>query len=248
VNLKRTLWGMASAVIAVVLIGGTIFTVFRLWPAEEEDFIDSPPTPIPTQEAGLGLGEALARIDPDALYAGLLQLYADLHPTPTPTPAPPPAPVVGASSATSSTGVVSIRIRPDEPAVRVVGLGIDSSGAMETPSGVWEAAWYNFSSRPGQGGNAVFSGHVDALFTGDPGPAAFYSLKDLDEGDIIEVTMANGTVYKYAVSSKWSVDPNNADVGSIVGRTPNEVITLITCGGDSGTAYYLRHIVRAKRI
>ena len=109
-------------------------------------------------------------------------------------------------------------------------------------------AWYDFTSRPGVGSNAVFSGHVDALYTGTPGEAVFYNLKDLEQGDSIEVRLADGTVYEYRVTVRYSVDPTTADVGSIVGPTQREIITLITCGGNLGTEYDQRLIVLAERV
>ena len=130
----------------------------------------------------------------------------------------------------------------------IVVLGIDSNGAMETPSGPWEAAWYDFTARPGSGGNAVFSGHVDALYTGDPGPAVFFHLKDLEQGNRIEVRLTDGSVYRYAVASTWAVHEDTSDLAPIVGRTNSEVITLITCGGDVGTQYNQRLVLRAERV
>lgn len=129
--------------------------------------------------------------------------------------------------------------------------GIDANGVMETPEGPWESAWYDFTHKPGSSdgkGNAVFSGHVDALYTGQDAPAVFFNLKDLVPGDRITVEMSDGTTYKYAVASSWSVDYKTADVSSIIGGTTDEVITLITCGGGSGTNYNQRLIVRAERI
>jgi LPXTG-site transpeptidase (sortase) family protein len=152
--------------------------------------------------------------------------------------APPPSDAPTASFAIPRFGVDA----------SVVVLGVDENGAMETPEGPWEVAWYDFTARPGFGSNAVFSGHVDARYTGSPGPAVFWNLKDLEQGDRIEVRLADGTVHEYAVISRWSVDADTADVGSIVGPTEKEVVTLITCGGDAGTAYQQRLIVRAERV
>lgn len=160
-------------------------------------------------------------------------------PEPEPTVAPPPA---------SKAPLAHLSIPRFEVDVPVIVLGIDSSGAMETPEGPWEVAWYDFTARPGAGSNAVFSGHVDTLYTGSPGPAAFWNLKDLDEGDLIEVKLDDGTVYRYAVVSRWSVDGDTTEVGPIIGGTEKDVITLITCGGNLGTTYDQRLIVRAERV
>ena len=75
---------------------------------------------------------------------------------------------------------------------RIVTLGIDGNGVMQSTSNAYDIAWYDFSARPGAGGNAVFSGHVDYH---DVGPAVFWNLRDLQPGDVIEVHLDDGTVY-----------------------------------------------------
>lgn len=165
-------------------------------------------------------------------------------PTPTPSPTATPPPVSGASSGPVDRLIIR-RFGTDIPVT--VG-GVDSTGAMETPSGVWEAAWYDFSALPGSGGNAVFAGHVDALYTGRPGPAAFWHLRDLEPGDVIEVRLGDGSVHEYAVTDSWSVDGQTTDLRPIIGATDTDVITLITCGGSGGNQYDQRLVVRAQRI
>ena len=99
-----------------------------------------------------------------------------------------------------------------------------------------------------QGGNAVFSGHVDYY---NYGPAVFWHLKDLERGDVIEVSLADGTTYRYAVISRQQVAAATADVREIVGNSAEEIITLITCGGTFNSnlgEYDQRVIVRAARI
>lgn len=167
-----------------------------------------------------------------------LTYYQTAEPDPTVVPTTPP----------SAAPLAHISIPRFDVEVPVIVLGIDADGAMETPEGPWEVAWYDFTARPGAGSNAVFSGHVDALYTGSPGPAAFWNLKDLEQGDLIEVKLADGTVYRYAVVSRWSVDGDTSEVGPIIGRTEKDVITLITCGGNLGTTYDQRLIVRAERV
>ena len=49
----------------------------------------------------------------------------------------------------------------------IVTMGIDENGVMQSPHNAYDVAWYDFSARPGFGGNAVFSGHVDYHDVGD---------------------------------------------------------------------------------
>ena len=167
-----------------------------------------------------------------------------LTPAPTPTVELPPP---------SEAPIDVIAIPRFGVEASIITLGVDAQGVMETPDGPVNVAWYDFSARPGfapgvAGGNAVFSGHVDYY---NYGPAVFWNLRNLELDDEIEVRLADGTVYRYGVISRNQYDANTAPIGEIVGDTPNEVITLITCGGSfDATAgeYDDRVIVRAQRI
>ncbi len=170
------------------------------------------------------------------------QLVRRYLPTPTASPRPP--------SAASIQSLAIPRFDVDGP---IVVLGVDSNGVMETPDGPTSVAWYDFSARPGfpvevDGGNAVFSGHVDYY---NYGPAVFWHLKDLERDDVIEVRLTDGTVYEYGVISREQVNAVTARLAEIVGNTPEQSITLITCGGTfdpSVGEYDQRVIVRAARI
>ncbi|MCI0890805.1 MAG: class F sortase [Chloroflexi bacterium] len=161
---------------------------------------------------------------------------------PTPTAAPPPP---------SDAPIASLSIPRFAVDAAIVVLGVDNAGVMETPDGPLNVAWYDFSARPGLtpdagSGNAVFSGHVDYF---DYGPAVFWHLKDLERDDVIEVRLTDGTIYRYGVSERRTVDARTAPIGEIVGSTLEEVITLITCGGIFREGEYdQRVIVRATRI
>src|SRR3990172_13017502 len=142
-------------------------------------------------------------------------------PQPTPTVLPSGAPIAR---------IVIPAIEVDAP---VAVKGVDASGVMETPDGPWDVAWYDFSARPGFGSNAVFSGHVDYV---EVGPAVFWRLIELVEGDFVEVRLQDGTVYQYQVFAMETVDAATADVGKITGATEEEVLTLVTCTGDFNPA------------
>jgi LPXTG-site transpeptidase (sortase) family protein len=161
---------------------------------------------------------------------------ATAKPTITPAPSPVTAPPVR---------LLIPAIGVDAP-VTVKGLRPDA--VMDVPDGPEDVAWYNFTARPGMAGNAVLSGHLDYH---NYGAAVFWRLKELSEGDMVEVRLADGSVLRYRVSLKLSYDARMAPVSEIVGPTSKEVVTLITCGGtfDSGSRNYSnRLVVRAERI
>lgn len=148
----------------------------------------------------------------------------------------------------SDAPIARLVIPAAEIDANVVVRGVDAARVMQTPDNAYDTAWYDFSAMPGYGGNAVFSGHVDYVRVGK---AVFWNLKDLEPGDEIDVRLTDGTVYKYAVTSKQQYDAATAPVDQIVGPTPNEVVTLITCSGTFNSAshqYDKRLVVRAERI
>ena len=131
---------------------------------------------------------------------------------------------------------------------------VDSDGEMPSPTGPLEVIWYDFSAipglggRPGAGGNTVFAGHLD--YHGY-GPAVFWDLSDVRQGDEITVRLRDGSEYRYAARSNRVVDPAAASFNEIVATTPEESLTVITCAGDFDPAtnnYDMRRVVWAVRV
>ena len=119
---------------------------------------------------------------------------------------------------------------------------------MENPLGPEDVAWYDFTARPGEGGNAVLSGHVDYR---DYGPAVFAKLKDLGTGDVVEVYGVDGSPFFYAVTALASYAAETAPAADILADTGRDMLTLITCDGTfrgPGQGYSQRLIVRAERL
>ena len=166
--------------------------------------------------------------------------------------APTSLPPAGAAPADSSRNDVQRwivrlevpRIGVDAP---VTALGLDPSGAMPSPAGPAEVAWYDFSGKPGRAGNIVMAGHVDYV---NYGPAVFWRLSELEAGDEIRLSLDDGETLVYRVQEIGYYEAAAAPVAEIVGPTATESVTLITCGGnfDRGTSEYdQRLVVRAVR-
>jgi sortase A len=91
------------------------------------------------------------------------------------------------------------------------------------------------TARPGSGGNVGLAGHRDGFFR---------ALKDIREGDAIELALPRGTE-QYLVVRTWLVMPEDV---SVLDPTGEPSITLVTCY----PFYYVgsapqRFIVRAVR-
>jgi LPXTG-site transpeptidase (sortase) family protein len=131
--------------------------------------------------------------------------------------------------------------------------GVASDGVMGNPLGAYDVVWYDFSGipglggYPGSGGNAVIAGHVDYRGVG---PAVFYQLRNVVEGDLIEYRRSDGEVVQYVV--EWISDiPPTENFAGIVTSAAGDVLTLVTCNGEFDTVareYSHRRVVRAVRI
>lgn len=104
---------------------------------------------------------------------------------------------------------------------------------------------------PGQVGPAVVVGHVDGSPATANGPhqeGVFFRLHELDKGDIIKVTLVDGTVLTFVVYKTASVPKDQFPVPSAYGNTASPELRVITCGGpwkDSDTGYANNILVSA---
>lgn len=102
------------------------------------------------------------------------------------------------------------------PAIDVDAPVVEGDGWEELKMG---AGHHIGSANPGERGNMVISGHNDVY------GEIFRDLQDLMIGD--EVTVYAGDVpYRYVAVAKRVVEPTEV---SVLGPTPNAIVTLITC-------------------
>jgi len=123
---------------------------------------------------------------------------------------------------------------------RVEALGVDSSGAMDTPHNIWNVGWYRAGPSPGEPGDAVIDGHV-----GLPGsPLVFSGLARLAIGADVIAVLGNGTRSRFTVSSKqnWPTSSHPPGLFSVDGQPR---LSLITCTGsyDRGSQTYADRLV-----
>ncbi len=125
--------------------------------------------------------------------------------------------------------------------------GVDANThLMVAPRGPWVVAWYGYSAVPGQGGNAVFAGHVDYVNVGE---AVFWNLRDLQPGDRIAVQLADGRTLDYRVQFNRVYGASSGPWTTLFSPSAgNDVITLYTCDGTFHDGEYSsRRVVRAVR-
>ncbi|GAE93907.1 secreted protein [Gracilibacillus boraciitolerans JCM 21714] len=130
----------------------------------------------------------------------------------------------------SNKGIVptSISIPSINVQANVITVGKLANGKMESPEGIEEVGWYKFAAKPGEKGSAVMAGHVDSKV----GPAVFYDLKELKEGDLIHVTNENGgEKLTFQVYKSKSYPKDEAPLNEVFGYSAAETLKLITCTG-----------------
>lgn len=118
----------------------------------------------------------------------------------------------------------------------IVDLGFAGDGSIEVPRDPSAPGWFAPGPSPGQLGPAVIAGHVDST----NGPAVFYELGNLNLGDRVRVTRADGSVATFSVD-RVSVFPKaDFPTHQVYGNTTDRAeLRLITCGGtfDDDTGY-----------
>jgi LPXTG-site transpeptidase (sortase) family protein len=138
---------------------------------------------------------------------------------------------------------VKIRIPRIGVNAPVMKLGRDADGTVQVPPLAAHnlAGWYRYGPSPGQPGPAVILGHVDST----TGISVFYDLKNLHAGDTVDVTLADGTVARFAVDGLQKVAKDAFPTASVYGKSGDPSLRLITCGGpfDQATGHYTDNII-----
>lgn len=122
-------------------------------------------------------------------------------------------------------------------------VGVYDDGSVEIPEDIARVGWYRFGAGPGQGGGStVIVGHRDGR---DEGPGAFYSISALEPGDLIELTLADGSARSYEVVSREAIDRELLPSDDVFDEDGPERLTLISCIGyfDRENGGYQQNVV-----
>lgn len=126
---------------------------------------------------------------------------------------------------------------------RVTQVGLDSSGAIGTPSNTNDTSWYTGSAKPGRTGATLIDGHVLSMnYHG-----VFHDLKNLLPGDNIQIVRGDGTILNYSVVTIRYYSDTNVDMAAALSPiTPGKSgLNLITCAGkeNPGTITFNQRLV-----
>jgi LPXTG-site transpeptidase (sortase) family protein len=158
----------------------------------------------------------------------------------TPDVTLPTAPVPTQRTSTSAPSEVDRGLPPSEPTeLRIpkigaksslIPLGLNPDETVQVPpvEQPMQAGWYKHARTPGEAGPAVLLGHVD----GDKQPGIFFRLKELSEGDEVEVSRKDGTTARFRVRKTEQIAKDSFPTEAVYGETTEAELRLITCGGS----------------
>ncbi len=160
-------------------------------------------------------------------------------PAPARTVEPAKHPVAALAAARSVP--VFLRIPAIGVAVSLSTLGLNPDGTVQVPTDFQQPGWYRLGPSPGQIGSAVILGHVDSY----QGPAVFFQVRSLRAGDPVEVSLADGVVARFVVTTVAMYSKAQFPAQQVYASHGYCALQLVTCGGqfDGATGHYLSNIV-----
>ena len=113
---------------------------------------------------------------------------------------------------------------------RVMSVGVNSRGSIDTPSNLNDTAWYDGSAKPGQEGQVFIDGHTS--FNRHLN-AAFNNLPKLKANDQVVIEKGNGEKVGYRVVATKTVETSKVDMGEALNPPAGakKGLTLMTCTG-----------------
>jgi LPXTG-site transpeptidase (sortase) family protein len=113
---------------------------------------------------------------------------------------------------------------------RVLSVGVNSKGRIDTSSNVNDTAWYDGSAKPGQEGQVFINGHTASAPTYK---AAFDDLPKLQVGDQIIIERGDGKQISYRVVSNETIKADQVNMKKVLnvpdGATKG--LTIMSCTG-----------------
>ncbi len=122
------------------------------------------------------------------------------------------------------TGLVIPAIGLDKGLVNLDVVG----GALQVPQRWQDVGWWQTGPRPGEAGASVLVGHVDS----PSGPAVFYEVSSLREGDMIEVERADSTTATFEVVESVLYSREDFPSERVYREGGPPLLRLITCAGS----------------
>ena len=132
---------------------------------------------------------------------------------------------------------------------RVLPMGVNTDGSMQSPINIFDAGWYSSSSKPGEVGAVV----VDAHASGRLREGLFAYIDKMTVGDTIVIEKGDGNKLNYRVIYTEEVPLDQVDMKKLLlpYGSSTRGLNLITCSGSyvkESATYDHRTIVYAEQV
>lgn len=139
---------------------------------------------------------------------------------------------------------VGVAVPSIDVAIPVEPVGVQDDGQMEIPPQAEIGGWYRYGASPADDeGTAVIAAHVDSIASAGLGP--FARLQDVQVGDPVEVTLADGSTRSFTVTDIRRSPKPAVQWEDVFVRGGGQRLVLITCGGtfDRGAQSYSDNVI-----
>ncbi|MDO9231136.1 MAG: class F sortase [bacterium] len=130
-------------------------------------------------------------------------------------------------------GLAGLPVRLKIPAIEVDAVveqaGLTPAGAMDTPKGPDDVAWFSLGTRPGENGSAVITGHYGTWKNGNG--SVFDNLHKLKKGDNIYIEDEKGETISFVVRESRNYEPDAETSEVFSSDDEMSHLNLITCEG-----------------
>ncbi len=123
----------------------------------------------------------------------------------------------------------------------VVDLALNRDKTLQVPARASQVGLWKGGAAPGSRGPAIMVGHVDSR----SGPAVFFGLRRLREGDRVIVRVPGRPSARYVVQGSEQVSKNRFPTRRVYSPTRGATLRLITCSGsfDRASGHYRDNLV-----
>ncbi len=126
---------------------------------------------------------------------------------------------------------------------RVRKLGVKANNELDAPKNIYDAGWYEGSSRPDEAGAMLIDGHVQ----GPTKPGIFMNLNKLKAGDKLSVERGDGKTISYHVVKSQTFEATTMDMQVTLNSVDpaKNGLNIISCSGqyDTKSKNYTQRLV-----
>jgi len=171
---------------------------------------------------------AVLAVAAGALLAAGCSSGSEAATAPTPTPSTAAATSAAPPSAEVKSAPASMSIPAIDIESRVDAVGTDDR-VLQIPPEPWVVGWWKDGVGPGQGrGTVVLTAHLDSR---EYGAGPFVRVEDLQRGDAMTLTDADGVKHRYEVAAVDTFRKQALPYAELFDQRSRERVVFVTCGG-----------------